>query len=426
MTVAHLRATRFAVIMTVVMAAPSVTDSLADLDSGVLLGTGGKALRLSVITDPNKFERLQPEWDAVIGRDPNATVFQTWEWQYTWWRHFGRGKKPFILLMSSDSDGSPCAIAPLILKPYASRPLRELAFMGLGVSDYLDIVSLPAYREKAAARAFEQIESSATAWDIVDLHQVRAGSLVDQAGLNGTGDCRREVVDHEVCPVVELSASWDEYKASLGKSLRFNIGYYERSLRKQYDVEIGLATAESLDAEMDSLFRLHTQRWRSRKLPGVLSGSRIQAFHKEAARRFVDRGWLRLYYLKLDGVTRASLYCFAFSDSVYYYLGGFDPELSKYGPGTILTARAIRDAIEDGRSRFDLLRGCEDYKLRWKPDLRMNSRILIQKPGVRSGLARGMHNVEMRVEHAYKLRMNQTPGPDLTVSGSVRTKNESA
>jgi CelD/BcsL family acetyltransferase involved in cellulose biosynthesis len=409
-----------------VMAAPSVTDSLADLDSGVLLGTEGGALRLSEVTDPNDFERLRPQWDAVIQCDPKATMFQTWDWQYTWWRHFGRGKKPFILLMSDNVDGAPCAIAPLILKPYASRPLRELAFMGLGVSDYLDITCLPGQREEAVARMFEHIESSAGAWDIVDLHQVRAGILVNRAGLRETAVFRREVVDHEVCPVVDLPASWDEYKATLGKSLRFNIGYYERSLRKQYDVEIGLATAENLDAEMDSLFRLHTQRWRSRKLPGVLSGKRIQAFHREAAGRFMDRGWLRLYYLKLNGVTRASLYCFAFGDSVYYYLGGFDPELSKYGPGTILTGRAIRDAIEDGRSRFDLLRGCEDYKLRWKPELRMNSRILIQKPGLRSGLARGMHGVEMCVEHAYKKRMNQTPDPGLIVLGSVRTDNESA
>jgi mono/diheme cytochrome c family protein len=42
---------------------------------------------------------------------------------------------------------------------------------------------------------------------------------VDQAGLRGTVGFRREVVDHEVCPVIELPASWDEYKAALGKSL---------------------------------------------------------------------------------------------------------------------------------------------------------------------------------------------------------------
>jgi hypothetical protein len=84
---------------------------------------------------------------------------------------------------------------------------------------------------------------------------------------------------HETCPVVELPASWEEYRASLGKSLRFNIGYYERSLRKSHDLHIGLATEDDLDAEMDALFRLHTQRWRSRLLPGVLSGKRIE-FHR--------------------------------------------------------------------------------------------------------------------------------------------------
>ena len=56
------------------------------------------------------------------------------------------------------------------------------------------------------------------------------------------------------------------------------------------------------------------------------------------------------------------LYCFNHGGKGYYYQGGFEPQLARYSPGTVLTAHAIRDAIDRGASEFDFLRGDEPYK----------------------------------------------------------------
>ena len=62
----------------------------------------------------------------------------------------------------------------------------------------------------------------------------------------------------------------------------------------------------------------------------------------------------------------AALYGFHHATRTYYYLGGFDPEFKQYSPGTILIAHAIAEAIREGATEFDFLRGREDYKYRWR------------------------------------------------------------
>ena len=56
----------------------------------------------------------------------------------------------------------------------------------------------------------------------------------------------------------------------------------------------------------------------------------------------------------------------AFEDGVttYLYNSGYDPAYSHLAVGLISKAHAIRDSIERGLTRFDFLRGEEDYKRR--------------------------------------------------------------
>lgn len=182
----------------------------------------------------------------------------------------------------------------------------------------------------------------------------------------------------EPCPYLTLPADWNELTARLGKKMRSNLGYYERLLGKTFgEVGFHLADKDTLEAGMTALFDLHQKRWNARWLPGVLGSKRVQAFHRDVARAFLANGWLRLHLLTVDGTIRAALYCFAWGRSTVYYLGGFAPELSKYSLGTLLTGKAIRQAIEEGCEEFDFLRGNEGYKYRWLPEQRVNHRLLL-------------------------------------------------
>jgi CelD/BcsL family acetyltransferase involved in cellulose biosynthesis len=117
------------------------------------------------------------------------------------------------------------------------------------------------------------------------------------------------------------------------------------------------------------------------------------------ARRFLQRGWLRLHRLRLDGETAAAFYCFQLGRRVYYYLSGFDVAFGKFSIGNVLMAQAIERAIADGATEFDLLRGDETYKFAWKAEERETLRLIVGRPAWRSSFALGAHRLERYLEH---------------------------
>jgi len=168
---------------------------------------------------------------------------------------------------------------------------------------------------------------------------------------------------------------------------------------KQFRAEYDTAASGTLREAMEELFALHNARWRRRGVSGAFAGARIQAFHHDVAAQFLDRGWLRLHRLKLDGQTRAAFYCFQLGTRVYYYLSGFDVAFGKYSIGNVLMAQAIETAIADGAREFDLLRGDEAYKFAWKAEDRRTMRLIMGRPALRSSLALSAHAFERYVEH---------------------------
>ena len=39
------------------------------------------------------FVALRDDWNALLEACPEATVFQSWEWNVAWWRAFGAGHR---------------------------------------------------------------------------------------------------------------------------------------------------------------------------------------------------------------------------------------------------------------------------------------------------------------------------------------------
>lgn len=348
------------------------------------------------LTRSEQFAALRPEWEALLAR-ADVSLFQTWEWQWSWWRHFGRGR---LCLLTARRGGELLGIAPLMLGRYFGLPIRCLRFIGTLGTDYLDLIVDRREATELVDCFMAAIAERSRRWDMVDLQQIRGASPLARAAA--PPPCRTLHLHQERCPFVALPPSWDEYAGGLGKSLRKNIGYYRRLMEREHRFEIETVTNGQLPEAMEEFFTLHQARWRRRRLPGAFAGDRIRRFHHDVAAQFNERGWLRLHRLRLDGRTRAVLYCFNHGGKGYYYQGGFEPELARYSPGTVLTAHAIQDAIGLGAAEFDFLRGDEPYKYAWKASDRENVRLLIWRPAFPSRLAPWLNRLERQVEHGAK------------------------
>lgn len=347
---------------------------------------------------------MAAEWRELFERVEDASPFQSWEWLSSFWYEVGRGH-PWILC--ARDQGRLVALLPLVLAPYRGLPLRRVGVLGAPLSDYQDLLALPEYRAASSEAFVRHLELHSDRWDLIDLTDVPEHSELARAATAGHA---REIAHHRVCPYVPLPPSWQEYRATLGKNLRSNLGRKRRKLERELSAKLDLAGQADLEPTLEALFELHDRRWRRRGLSGAFSDPAVRRMHRRVASLFAARGWLRLHRLVAGDRIRAVFYCFQRNGRVYYYLSGFDQELERLSVGVVLLGQVIATAIGEGARELDFLRGDENYKYDWKPLERSTVRVVIRKRTLSSSAARSVNRVERRLEQLGSRLRNQLWG----------------
>jgi CelD/BcsL family acetyltransferase involved in cellulose biosynthesis len=335
-----------------------------------------KAIQSEWLTTREAFESLATEWLELWKNSANATPFQSPLWLIPWWRHFGENH---LLCCAMRCDGALIGFAPLFVCGSGSSKSRAVFFIGTGVSDYLDILAKPSFEKMVTTEFFRQLIDRRNEWDLCDFQELRADSVLLSADF--PADFSVEKTVQSSCLVLELPKKNAEISNAIPQSALEKLHYYRRRAERMGTVRIEIASENNFEKLFDAFVRLHCARWKERGGDGVLVGSAIQNFHRDVARGFLAIGALRFFALYLDDRIIAALYGFEFRGRIFYYLGGFDPQFSKLNPGTLIIGHAIEEAIRDGASEFDFLRGQEKYKYAWGAKERENFRVVAVNRG---------------------------------------------
>jgi CelD/BcsL family acetyltransferase involved in cellulose biosynthesis len=322
-------------------------------------------MRTEIHRDSVAFQRLRPEWNALVQRSLCNRIFVTWEWQAIWWECLGEGELHLLTLRAD--DGLLVGIAPLCR---VTGQTGERAFRWIGcvdVSDYLDLIALPEYEAALHKAILDYVTGpDAPAWDYVDLCNIPQDSHTHRAlaelAVQRSLYARAEVQD--VCPVISLPDTWDAYLDSLDKKQRHEIRRKMRRIEQETQTRRYTANnTNTLDDAVDTFIHLHKKSDPDKE--AFMTVQMVQ-FFKEICRALFENGWLQLAFIEMDGVEAATMLNFDYNGEILVYNSGYDPSAyAGLSPGIVLLADCIRSAIESGRKRFDFLRGNEDYKFRF-------------------------------------------------------------
>jgi CelD/BcsL family acetyltransferase involved in cellulose biosynthesis len=312
--------------------------------------------------DTNGFEILAGEWNGLLHCSAADTIFLTLEFQRTWWQHLGEGELLILAVRDGNGDeGELVAIAPLFVT-VNSQGQRVLSTVGCEeVADYLDFV-VARGQERAAYTALVDYLAgpSAPAWDVLDLCNIHQdsptlGILPSLAQARGWAI---STARDDVCPIVQLPSTWEEYLEMLDGKQRREI---RRKLRRAGSSEWYIVGPDhDLEAEMEDF--LHLMAASTPDKAGFLT-PRMRGFFRHLARVTYDAGWLQLVFLAVGERKAAAYLNFIYDNQVLVYNSGLDWQtFPKLGAGIILTAHSIRHAIEHGRQVFDFMQGDERYK----------------------------------------------------------------
>jgi CelD/BcsL family acetyltransferase involved in cellulose biosynthesis len=330
---------------------------------------------------------LREDWARLA--EAGRNLFGTWEWSELWWRHYGGGR-PLRIAVSRDDDGEIAALVPLFV--WSTRPLRTLRLLGHGHGDRLG----PICAQNDAPTATRALRLALAA----EPHDVFVGDWVagdrDWASVLGG-----RVVRATGYPILDLQGdSWPEFLAKQSRRFRKSVRFGRNRLERHDAVEYRYAAPATLENDLDAAFRLHRARFADH--PGCLFCGEHEAFQREFAAIALERGWLRLLLLEVDGRPVGLEYGFLFQDTYFAYQGGRDPAWDRESVGFLLEVESIRRTLEEGGIEYRFLGGEEDYKYRYPAeDPRLETVVV---PGSRRGrLASAALNAAWRLPGATSL-----------------------
>lgn len=317
-------------------------------------------MKTELVVGDSIFSALSSEWDDLASRGMTDTPFQTLAYQRAWWTHLKPDGATLLSVVTRDDEGALLGIGCF----YACD--GQLHFNGcIEETDYLDLIAPAAQAEVVWRATWECLMAEdIPAWRLLELCNVPALSptRIILPELARTNQLNFDESVNEVCPIIQLPATFEDYLSMLDSKQRRELS---RKLRRAEaaDVTTTVVGADAeLNAEVDSFLDL-LQKSTFEKRDWLNEGRRA-LFH-EVARAAQDAGTLQLMFTSVEGRRAAGLFNFDYNGRVWVYNSGLDPAaFAALSPGLVLTATAIQQAIESGRKEFDFLRGNEEYKYR--------------------------------------------------------------
>lgn len=373
---------------------------------------GQTGLVVERISDATGLDALKSEWQALLQGDEVDCLFLSWEWLSCWWRHVSQHRR--LCLLTVRRGGELVGIAPFAIRPPEPGrlvPFRTLEFMGMGDvgSDYMNLILRVDQEAPALEALADYLKQNRL---VLDLRRVDAGSrrISTLLALLQEDGWQSEQVVTDVCPYIDLKDhDWKSYIATVSRSHRANVNRRIRRLGEIFkQVEFKQAITEEERRECFTQFlRLHQLRWSGKEHSNAFTGEGTLQFHSEFSQLALERGWLRLFVLKLDGEPVAATYSFRYGDSFYYYQAGLDPKLAEHSVGLATLGLAVQSALKEGVSRYDMLHGNQGYKALWTDAHRPLSRIHCYPPNAGGALYRQAQGLRETIKRVVRWPMSR-------------------
>jgi len=274
-------------------------------------------------------------------------------WLKVWWQELGCGVKLYLLSVRQQEEI--IGIAPLLAGE------QRASFIGSAdVCDYLDFVVVPGEEKNFFDTLLDHLREKGIGH--LGLGPLRPEStvLTHLAGIARNRGYKVICQPEDVSLELELPSTWEEYLTALDRKQRHELRRKLRRLSEAGKVDyLSVKDRAGIDNAMDIFLKMFAE---SRQDKASFLTDQMESFFRSLADSMAQVGLLRLDMLELDAVPMAMVMCFDYNDCVYLYNSGYDPRYNSLSAGLLCKALCIQKSIQEGRKRFDFLKGDEAYK----------------------------------------------------------------
>ena len=305
---------------------------------------------------------LANQWNNLLVESPHNLPFLKFEYLKLWWEHKGAGEWPEdaeLLLITAHEDEQLIGIAPL----FKSND-GILRFVGsIEITDYLGFIVKSKYLDEFMQGVFRILSNEN--WQSMALQNIFDDSpvinAVNQAAASAGWQLEQEPI--EVAPSITLEGDWEAYLSTVKKKQRHEI---RRKLRRaeaaEQNVTFRFITNEAeLPEAMQKMFTL--MRNDADKITFLTP--QMEEFFQKLAKWAHQEQILNLAFLEIDGHPAACNFSFDYDNQVWLYNSGISTEYNELSPGWVILGNLLQWCTENGKTRFDFMRGDEEYKYRF-------------------------------------------------------------
>ena len=335
------------------------------------------AYYIDIIQDEHRFHQIKNEWDALINKDPKATLFQLWNWKYTVWTYTKTLKDQLnIVLVYSQAENGKilCGIFPfcMIKHYFFGLKIRVLEFIGNRFSDFERGIVDPKHDTGVHRTLADWISTQKPCYDLLDMnHLYWNQEELDRFYKKFDENNNMKIQKVSVSPYLILNSAKSLFDHLSDSGFLKYMKRKIRKLGKDFSFEFKtLQDKKDLKRYFPVLIRLNRMRSQDKLQKGVFRNERAITMFRAIAEEFLGRDMLRFHILLLNREPVACLFNFQWKQKEYFYQSGIDLAYRKYSVGHLCHYLAIERALQTGCKEYDFLNGAETYKSQWTQNSR--------------------------------------------------------
>ena len=311
-------------------------------------------MEFKIISDEQGLLAERKDWTTIYDSMKHATPFQSWEWNYYWWKN--NEPEDSLYIIKAYVANTTYGYAPLVVKKCNAE------FIGGKDMDYgrfivcykeIEIIEgfIGALLEKGFAITLQEMASQDE-----QLHFVLK-ILENQKNVIMHRTTRTVFID------MEKYGDYASYSRCLSKNMRVKI---KKGLRNAEKNGITITKEDVTNQNLQEIEDVYQSRQMVRGGTSDITWSFpvMMALQKER---------LVCLYMVRDKQTAIAFMVVLKGRTGYFtWLMAFREGTENIGSGQLLNYQVIVDNFADGFQRLDFMRGDYDFKLRWECELDTN------------------------------------------------------
>ncbi len=312
------------------------------------------------------FEALAPAWAELASQSGRSTPFLSHDWFACCWEAVAEDHRPEVLVL--EESGSPVAMMPLRHQSTRVRglPVRRLTLLDCPDTPFVDLLA-PGALAPVVRTLLDHFDGRSD-WDVLQLQRLPVASptlKALEAELEGRWPWRRRGI--ELSPYLAIDGRWEAFYGAKSQRFKKTVRNIQNRLERLGSIAVEEHRAVAPESGLfQELIDLTTRGWKAQQGVAIATMPRMRPFFDDLTRRASARGWLSLWFLRLDGRPIAMEYQLHADGVVHALRADYDQERAAASPGSALNFAIARALFERGGiHEYDMGPGLNEYKMRW-------------------------------------------------------------